>query len=110
MMMRRAVLLLIAAAATALSQPLLYFNATVRTMDPSISFADAFVVVGDRFDAVGAYKEIALHYPDAITVDLGGLVVLPGLIDAHGHLTGEGFALMQVNLVGSTSVEGIFIA
>ncbi|MEP7315965.1 MAG: amidohydrolase [Sphingomicrobium sp.] len=38
-------------------------------------------------------------------VDLGGKSVLPGLIDAHGHVMGLGYALIQLDLTGTTSVD-----
>ena len=31
--------------------------------------------------------------------------MLPGLIDAHGHVMGLGFAIIQLDLTGTTSVE-----
>ena len=39
------------------------------------------------------------------TVDGGGKTLLPGLIDAHGHVMGLGFAAIQLDLTGTTSVE-----
>ena len=51
-------------------------------------------------------------YPDAASakastaderVDGAGATLLPGLIDAHGHVTSHGRALRAVDLVGSTS-------
>lgn len=38
-------------------------------------------------------------------IDLGGRTVLPGLIDAHGHILGLGQFRSQVDLVGSQSLE-----
>jgi imidazolonepropionase-like amidohydrolase len=42
-------------------------------------------VDGDRIVAVGAATPPA---PDAATIDLAGMTLLPGLIDAHTHLVG----------------------
>ena len=39
------------------------------------------------------------------TVDGGGRTLLPGLIDAHGHIMGLGFAAIQLDLTGTSSVE-----
>jgi predicted amidohydrolase YtcJ len=39
------------------------------------------------------------------TVDLGGKVMMPGLIDAHGHIMGLGYAILQLNLTGTKSLE-----
>jgi predicted amidohydrolase YtcJ len=41
------------------------------------------------------------------TVDGGGKTLLPGLIDAHGHVMGLGFAALQLNLVGTSSVADL---
>lgn len=40
---------------------------------------------------------------DTRKIDLGGLYVLPGLIDAHGHVAGLGKHLFEANLRGVTS-------
>ena len=40
-------------------------------------------------------------------VDLGGRTVLPGLIDAHGHVMGLGLAALQLDLVGTSSIEDL---
>ena len=37
-------------------------------------------------------------------VDAGGRTVLPGLIDAHGHVMGLGFGALQLDLVGTASL------
>ncbi|HKX91768.1 MAG TPA: amidohydrolase family protein [Sphingomicrobium sp.] len=41
------------------------------------------------------------------TVDGGGRTLLPGLIDAHGHVMGLGFSALQLDLVGSRSLEDL---
>ena len=40
-------------------------------------------------------------------VDGGGKTLLPGLIDAHGHVMGLGTAALQLDLVGTTSVQDL---
>ena len=40
-------------------------------------------------------------------VDAGGRTLLPGLIDAHGHVIGLGLAALQLDLVGTNSVEDL---
>ncbi|MCS5498284.1 amidohydrolase family protein [Cnuibacter physcomitrellae] len=62
----------------------LYRNGVVVTMDREIGTADAVLVDGDRFEAVGA--EALDRAGTAEVVDLGGATVVPGLIDAHAHL------------------------
>ncbi|MEO8455344.1 MAG: amidohydrolase family protein [Sphingomicrobium sp.] len=40
-------------------------------------------------------------------VDGGGRTMLPGLIDAHGHVTDLGFAALRLDLVGTNSLDGL---
>lgn len=37
-------------------------------------------------------------------VDAGGLTLLPGMIDAHGHVTDLGFSALRLDLVGTSSL------
>ncbi len=46
---------------------------------------------------------IAQQYPDAKRLDLKGKTVIPGLIDAHGHVLNLGQNLSQVELRDTTS-------
>lgn len=68
----------------------------------------AFAVRSDRFVYAGAIDgAMALRGPATEIVDVGGLTVLPGLIDAHLHLTNLGLKLRQVNLDGVASLEDL---
>jgi 5-methylthioadenosine/S-adenosylhomocysteine deaminase len=60
---------------------------TVVSMDPAIGDFDAadVLVVGDRIAAVGPDLSAAAADGQAIVVDVGGMVVMPGLVDAHRH-------------------------
>jgi predicted amidohydrolase YtcJ len=42
---------------------------------------------------------------DTKVVDLGGRTVLPGLIDAHGHIMALGYGSLQLDLTGVRSLE-----
>lgn len=101
-MLRAALLALLLAPALA-AQGYVATNATVYTVDPSAPVAEAFAVEGGRFVAVGTEAEVAAAYPGWPRVDLGGRTVTPGFIDAHAHLMGLGEALLQADLVGTTS-------
>jgi 5-methylthioadenosine/S-adenosylhomocysteine deaminase len=63
---------------------LLLTNAVVLTMDPQFTIhrPGAVAVTGDRIAAVGPE---ALAYDPAATIDCGGRVVMPGLVNAHTH-------------------------
>ena len=41
------------------------------------------------------------------SVDGGGRTLLPGLIDAHGHVMGLGFASLQLDLVGTSALSDL---
>jgi predicted amidohydrolase YtcJ len=45
-----------------------------------------------------------LKLRDTDVVDAKGKTVLPGLIDAHGHVMSLGFAALQLDLTGTTSI------
>ncbi|MGI4717814.1 MAG: amidohydrolase [Janthinobacterium lividum] len=59
-----------------------------------------------RLTAVGSNAEVAAKAKGARQVDMGGRTVLPGLIDAHGHVFGLGQQLTQLDLSGTTSLAG----
>ncbi|MDQ3144919.1 MAG: amidohydrolase [Pseudomonadota bacterium] len=40
-------------------------------------------------------------------IDAGGRTLLPGLIDAHGHIMGLGFGALQLDLTGTTSLTDL---
>lgn len=68
--------------------------------------ADANAMVWDvagRIIAIGRAEDLAARFPDATRHDAGDGVVVPGLIDAHGHLMNLGFALLRADLVGAAS-------
>jgi len=69
---------------TAPACDLLLTNAHVLTMDPQFTVHrdGAIAVTGDSIAAVGA---AALAYQAAQTIDCGGRVVMPGLVNAHTH-------------------------
>jgi hypothetical protein len=56
-----------------------------------------------RIVAIGAADALKAAHPDARVHDVGESVVMPGLIDAHGHLMNLGFALLRADLVGTAS-------
>ena len=48
--------------------------------------------------ATGDFAALSQKYPQATKVDAGGKVLLPGLIDAHGHVLGQGRLQQQLDL------------
>lgn len=64
----------------------------------------ALVIADDgRVLATGG-DELLRDYPDARRIDGAGRTVLPGLTDAHAHVSGLGFLARALNLTGSTSL------
>jgi 5-methylthioadenosine/S-adenosylhomocysteine deaminase len=66
---------------------LLVTGGTVVTLDAAETVIEngAVAIAGDRIAAVGAAAELARRFPDAERIDSTGRIVLPGLINAHGH-------------------------
>ncbi|MYN17267.1 amidohydrolase family protein [Rugamonas sp. FT107W] len=59
-----------------------------------------------RIVAVGGERETALRLPKAEHIDVQGKTLLPGLIDAHGHVFELGEIASGVELFSATSLGG----
>lgn len=65
---------------------LILINGEVLTQDAEHPHVEAIAISGDRIIALGTNAEMrALARPGTRTIDLGHLVVIPGVIDAHSH-------------------------
>ena len=66
---------------------LLLTNATIVTvnLNGDVFESGALAITGDSIVAVGPAPEITAAYTAKQTVDLGGRVVIPGLVNAHTH-------------------------
>jgi len=74
-----------------LAAVLVLLGGNVRTLDPERPTATALVVKDDSIVFVGADADaLAEAGPGATRIDLRGRLVLPGFIDAHGHLSSLG--------------------
>jgi predicted amidohydrolase YtcJ len=58
---------------------------------------------GKVIRALGPLDDVRLDATQRI--DGGGRTLLPGLIDAHGHVLGVGLSALQLDLVGTTSLD-----
>ena len=102
-----AIAALTAGAATAGGETLLR-AARIHTADAEVPLASAVVWDAEgRIVAVGDAAALARAHPQARVVDAGDATVIPGLIDAHGHLLGLGLALIRVDLVGTRSKDEV---
>jgi predicted amidohydrolase YtcJ len=76
----------LAAAAAPAPADLILLHGRIHTEDAGRSIAQALAVRGNTIVAVGTDEAMsAFMGPGTRTVDLGGRVVLPGIIDAHTH-------------------------
>ncbi|WP_171817779.1 amidohydrolase [Pyxidicoccus fallax] len=76
-----------------------YVAKRVRTLDADRPVVEALAVREGKVLATGTKDEVmAAAGAGARVVDLGDATVVPGLTDAHGHLSGLGSGLVTVNL------------
>ncbi len=79
--------------------------AVVHTLAESGSDATALAFDPEgRIVAVGSAGELRAAYPAARRVEFPGATIIPGLIDAHAHLVGQGLALLNARLDGTHSI------
>ncbi len=87
----------------------IFTGGRILTMDPALGEPEALVVADGRIAAAG---EGALHaaHPGAEVVDLAGRTLLPGLIDAHYHLSLAALHPLMADLRDAGGTEGIAAA
>ena len=101
---RMTALLLGLLAGPALAQTTVLTAARIHTMDGTQPLAQAMAYdASGKILAVGSTGELQARYPQARRLDVGSATVVPGLIDAHAHVGGLGFAMMSADLVGTAS-------
>ncbi len=87
---------------------LLVTGARIYTADAVRPMGEAMAVRGGRILYVGNRRAAELFRGPATRVlDVGGRTVIPGMTDAHAHLTGLGTALRTVDLRGTRSIEDV---
>lgn len=70
-----------------MSPDAIFVNAAVITMDEAGTRADAVAVTDGRISAVGSAAELlASKSDDTEVIDLAGQVLMPGFVEAHGHV------------------------
>lgn len=68
-----------------------------------VSF-DAMAFDGGRVLAMGKHADLHRRYPGAIRVNGKGACLLPGLIDAHGHVQDLGLEMVRAQLWDTSSL------
>ncbi len=100
--------LLFAALLAAQAPDLVLVNGKIVTLDDKHPQAQALAASGGRIIAVGTDAEIRrLAGPATKVVDLKGALAVPGLIEGHGHFTGLGQSLMELDLRNAHSWDDI---
>ncbi|MCO7224799.1 amidohydrolase [Pleionea sp. CnH1-48] len=93
------------------AQPTLIHNVQGYTMTGSAGSSaklkrfDALVFENGKVLYIGEHKEALKKYPKAEKLNGKGKTLLPGLIDAHGHILGLGTSLQRVDLRGTKSEQ-----
>jgi predicted amidohydrolase YtcJ len=107
-MARRILTTVVAALAPAIAAPALgadadaiYFGGPIVTVDDRRPSAEAVAVKDGRIVAVGSRRDVERARKGRATkmVDLAGRTMVPGFIDAHGHMWGAGVQAMAANLL-----------
>jgi predicted amidohydrolase YtcJ len=77
----------------------LVIHCSIETMDWWQSDAAALAITGDKITAVGRPAKIDKYIgPETEVIDLSDHLVVPGLIEGHGHFMSLGESLMGLNL------------
>jgi predicted amidohydrolase YtcJ len=85
-----------------------YVARAIHTLDPTQPIAEAIAVSRGQVLAVGSREEVLDEAGEGATVvELPGATIVPGLVDAHGHLASLGRALSVVSLEGTASVKEV---
>jgi len=81
-------------------------NGRIHTMDAAGSVVDALVIRDGRVAFAGRRDAVNPAVGEPV-IDLGGRTVLPGLVDAHGHLMLLARARLELDLSAARSEEEI---
>jgi len=88
---------------------LIFLNGDIYTGNagrPGMVRAQALAVSQGKIVLAGSNSDVEkLKGPKTQVIDLGGHFVMPGFNDAHTHLASAGFEKLNVDLVGSKSLD-----
>jgi predicted amidohydrolase YtcJ len=86
---------------------MLLVDGTVYTVNDRQPQAEAIAIHNGMIVGVGTTEQITAGFKAEKVIHLDGKPVYPGFIDSHAHVEGLGAALVNLNLLGTTSVEQI---
>jgi predicted amidohydrolase YtcJ len=93
---------LLAAGSAAVAQPAdrIWSGGPILTMNDKAIRAQALAEAGGKIVAVGSKAQVMkLRGPNTQVIDLEGRTLLPGFVDAHGHLVVGGMQGLSANLL-----------
>ncbi len=104
-----AILLACLSPSAAAKETTIYINARIYTASDDQPTADAMVVSDGKILAIGNRRDVMRHMHEGATqVNMEGLTILPGLIDAHAHMSGLGaLDAGVIDLAGTTSYDEV---
>jgi len=71
-------------------KPIIFFNGTILTMEEDMPQAEAIAVQDGKIIAVGENDTIlGLRESETTVIDLKGLTLMPGFVDAHTHILND---------------------
>ena len=84
----------------------LLYNGVIRTQSDNPPIASAIAIRGGKILAVGSDSDLEDRLePGGQSINLNGKLMLPGLVDAHAHLSWYAAALQAVDLVHTASAQ-----
>jgi len=80
----------------------------IATVDENFSIHESVAVAGNKIIFTGDNDKVKSYIGrDTEVIELNGKLVLPGLIDAHGHIHSLGKDLAELHVTGTTSFQQI---
>ncbi len=87
---------------------LLIVGGAILTMDERTPRVEALAASGGQILALGSRAQVeGLRGPNTRVLDLAGGLAVPGLTDAHAHLSGLGKHLEDIDLTGAGSLAEV---
>ena len=94
-----------------LSPDTILYNGKIQTMRSQSDVVEAIAIKGDRVISTGSNEDVRnLSDSNTVEIDIGGRLVLPGLIDTHTHLETIAEGMINVNLKGVRSIDEVLKA
>jgi len=84
----------------------IYHDGTIITINDAQPRAEAVAVKNGKILAIGTSEEILIHKgKQTECIDLEGRTMLPGFVDAHGHVMGGGLQALSANILAPPDGE-----